>query len=844
MNPNLIQRLADLPPVLDILFKMSILLTIAWLINFALRGNNPRWRVLLWKGVTVGLILLPLIGLFSLELHVPILPGEKEVIPAPAWGIESGIPGGDFFPGMQVSSEYDSTDGKEKNLMEPNPFLLTLFIGIGDWFRSHLSILLIVGWWIVAAVLFGRTWIFQRRMQKILKGAYSAPESMLRIFRRILDDFGIKLNVDLLCSDKVDSPLLVGIFRPIIVLPNHWMGSDSCGDLPGILTHELTHLKSRDPLWNRLLQVLSIAFWFHPLIWGTRRAYSTASEEVSDAVAATFVGDAEVYSRTLARVALGTLGRHRMVEGIPMARKPQIRIRLELLKQKIWSMPLRRQWVVLSLVSGVLVLTALGGLKLVRADDSKSTVSIPAASEILPQPSLDAPVPLFHTKTMDEKPVGIEDFRGKVTLIQFWSTWCEPCVARLPKLKAAYEKYHDEGFEIISISLDKKDEEVQRYVEDNNIPWIQIRVDGEAENPLCKQFGVRALPSYFLVDRQGILRATSLREELIEALLDKNPRRSWVGGAIRVPGLELLNSVHLKRTNHVRKGEPLWTLDDEFSRLDKDGHYSYFNVPPGTYILKIRSRNGMVSEKGMTEIRMPVEIGLWGKSQWLDVEYKGGSSSLKVNFPGFYVVLVRTFDEDAKFWIHRGKHQDTLNRDNKDIKRSDTHIFENLPPGSYEIAVVRQAGDNILVERANVDLRKGERTESHFQVKEGKAGLEGQITGCGDAISDVVVLVRKFGAGPVGYASLYEASTWDSTAVIRGSGIRANGTYSANRLPAGKYTLTAVQFPKGQRQYGAPVRQVSKPVELRDGQTVKIDFNLLENDPNTMDVSVRERPNN
>jgi thiol-disulfide isomerase/thioredoxin len=122
--------------------------------------------------------------------------------------------------------------------------------------------------------------------------------------------------------------------------------------------------------------------------------------------------------------------------------------------------------------------------------------------------------------TLDGKSFDLAEYRGKVVLVDFWATWCPPCVAELPHLKTAYDRYHADGFEIVSVSLDTDREKLIRFVKGHGFPWPQIFFDEPAkqswDSPLARQFDVRGIPYSILVDREGNQVASDLRGPLIE----------------------------------------------------------------------------------------------------------------------------------------------------------------------------------------------------------------------------------------------------------------------------------------------------------------------------------------
>jgi thiol-disulfide isomerase/thioredoxin len=98
----------------------------------------------------------------------------------------------------------------------------------------------------------------------------------------------------------------------------------------------------------------------------------------------------------------------------------------------------------------------------------------------------------------------LEAMRGHVVLVDFWATWCGPCMGEIPRLKEAYAKYHDRGFEIVGVSLDGgKREQFEKALAKHGIAWPQIW-DGKGwQAAVARRFRIQGIPSPFLLDREG-----------------------------------------------------------------------------------------------------------------------------------------------------------------------------------------------------------------------------------------------------------------------------------------------------------------------------------------------------
>jgi len=120
------------------------------------------------------------------------------------------------------------------------------------------------------------------------------------------------------------------------------------------------------------------------------------------------------------------------------------------------------------------------------------------------------PLELSFT-AVDGRKVDLADLRGKVVLVDFWATWCPPCVEEAPALVEAYGKFKDRGFEIVGISLDKEKAALESFIAENKMTWPQFFDGNGWDNELAKRFKIQSVPNMWLLDREG-------------KLVDPNPR--------------------------------------------------------------------------------------------------------------------------------------------------------------------------------------------------------------------------------------------------------------------------------------------------------------------------------
>jgi peroxiredoxin len=129
--------------------------------------------------------------------------------------------------------------------------------------------------------------------------------------------------------------------------------------------------------------------------------------------------------------------------------------------------------------------------------------------------------PDFNDNDITGKPLSLADYKGKVVLIDFWATWCRPCVAELPNVQKAYDKYHPKGFEIVGVSLDEDKAKLESFTKQQKMTWPQI-FDGKAwENKLAQKYGVNSIPATYLLDGEGKIIAKDLRGSALEEAVAK-----------------------------------------------------------------------------------------------------------------------------------------------------------------------------------------------------------------------------------------------------------------------------------------------------------------------------------
>ncbi len=135
-------------------------------------------------------------------------------------------------------------------------------------------------------------------------------------------------------------------------------------------------------------------------------------------------------------------------------------------------------------------------------------------------------VPNFSATDLDGKPISLQQYRGKVVLLDFWAVWCGPCLTEIPNVKRVYDTYKDKGFDIIGVSLDTDETRLRNYLKKNNISWRQVFSGQKWKSPLVQQYDIRSIPAPWLIAKDGRLisreaRGVKLERLVVEALRGK-----------------------------------------------------------------------------------------------------------------------------------------------------------------------------------------------------------------------------------------------------------------------------------------------------------------------------------
>ena len=149
--------------------------------------------------------------------------------------------------------------------------------------------------------------------------------------------------------------------------------------------------------------------------------------------------------------------------------------------------------------------------------ETKSAKNIKKVLDSMSDISIGKPAPNFTAPSPDGKTISLKESLGKVTIIDFWASWCGPCRAENPNVVAMYNELHDKGLNIIGVSLDKDGTKWKEAIAKDKLTWTHVSNLKFWDEPIAKQYNVQSIPATFIVDAKGNIVAKDLRGDALKA---------------------------------------------------------------------------------------------------------------------------------------------------------------------------------------------------------------------------------------------------------------------------------------------------------------------------------------
>ena len=327
--------------LIDSAIKTTVFLLLAVPVGWWLARRCPTWHALFWNAALLALLLIPIASLCLPGLRVPVWPEEHESTSLsefppsdPSHHLSWGS--GEFLedpPPLASEGQHPSQVSPDSDPPLSLDLLYRFASQLGgrteSLFRQHwpflVLLLFLAGFVVVLARTVAGYWNAGRLHRSTRSLGHSWQTARLSHWRRRL---GVRQPVDLGASDRACIPTVVGILRPLIVMPIHLADTTDARVLDSILVHELAHIKRRDPLWNLLNLLVAACYWFHPLVYLAYRSLSEAREYACDDWAVETLGNSRQYAAALLEVTSRTDRKHVMALGLDMARTVRIVARI------------------------------------------------------------------------------------------------------------------------------------------------------------------------------------------------------------------------------------------------------------------------------------------------------------------------------------------------------------------------------------------------------------------------------------------------------------------------------------------------------------------------------------
>lgn len=151
--------------------------------------------------------------------------------------------------------------------------------------------------------------------------------------------------------------------------------------------------------------------------------------------------------------------------------------------------------------------------------DSKSGKTLNKSIIAVNATDIGSVAPKFEAPTPNGDMLSLDDALGKVTLVDFWASWCKPCRMENPNIVSVYQDYKDKGFTVLGVSLDKPNQKNRwlKAIEDDNLTWNHVSNLQYWSDPVARMYGINSIPAAFLLDENGKIIAKDLRGNALRA---------------------------------------------------------------------------------------------------------------------------------------------------------------------------------------------------------------------------------------------------------------------------------------------------------------------------------------
>ncbi len=323
--------------------------------------------------------------------------------------------------------------------------------------------------------------------------------------------------------------------------------------------------------------------------------------------------------------------------------------------------------------------------------------------------------PDFSATTLEGKPFKLADQRGKLVLLDFWATWCGPCVAEIPNVKSLYEKYGGENFVVVGISFDEDAATARKFTSDRRLPWIQIWAEGADDGPVAGLYGVGGIPVTFLIGPDGKVIERDLHGEELTDTVAREMRKLAGGDAGEESKGEASKFAGaLKRLlSGVRSALPA-PLPEESpeARAVLDATLARYRA--------LRSyRDCFSTQARLVQGDQPPQVGMIeGSLAWAEDRIAAKSDLLHVYADGREVT--RYWPDAARF-MHQSQPSDLVDA----LGKSEWFSFGPHDPGIHPLAKILASTDETTgpilvvtgVEPATRENRSGRALHGRFRMK-------------------------------------------------------------------------------------------------------------------------------